>query len=137
LKKRKIKCRPRCLIPGLKTKRHSRKATLFSFDGFRARAFKRIFFNKIYIGKNNKTFKFLKTNEIKLRIDIIIRPARNALKPVRGKLNNLIHNSMITLTQRTMHGRRVFNVDGFVKSPKKANFKISHLMISTGYGIEI
>jgi hypothetical protein len=42
------------------------------------------------------------------RSDIIIRPARNALKPVRGKLNNLIHNSMITLTQRTMHGRRVF-----------------------------
>jgi hypothetical protein len=36
-----------------------------------------------------------------------------------------------------MHGRRVFNVDGFEKSPKKANFKISHLMISTGYGIEI
>jgi hypothetical protein len=27
-----------------------------------------------------------------------------------GKLKNLIHNSMITLTQRTMHGRRVFNV---------------------------
>jgi hypothetical protein len=25
-------------------------------------------------------------------------------------LNNLIHNPMITLTQRTMHGRRVFNV---------------------------
>jgi len=44
------------------------------------------------------------------RSDIIIRPARNALKPVRGKLNNLIHNSMITLTQRTMHGRRVFDV---------------------------
>ncbi len=53
---------------------------------------------------------FLKTNEIAERSDIIIRPARNALKPVRGKLNNLIHNSMITLTQRTMHGRRVFGV---------------------------
>jgi hypothetical protein len=37
-------------------------------------------------------------------------PARNALKLVRGKFNNLIHNSMITLTQRTMHGRRVFDV---------------------------
>jgi hypothetical protein len=37
-----------------------------------------------------------------------VRPARNALKLVRGKFNNLIHNSMITLTQRTMHGRRVF-----------------------------
>jgi hypothetical protein len=39
-----------------------------------------------------------------------VRPARNALKLVRGKFNNLIHNSMITLTQRTMHGRRVFDV---------------------------
>ncbi len=39
-----------------------------------------------------------------------VRPARNALKPVRGKSNNLIHNSMIMLTQRTMHGRRVFDV---------------------------
>jgi hypothetical protein len=29
---------------------------------------------------------------------------------VRGKFNNLIHNSMIMLTQRTMHGRRVFDV---------------------------
>jgi hypothetical protein len=37
-----------------------------------------------------------------------IRPARNALKLVQGKFNNLIHNSMITLAQRTMHGRRVF-----------------------------
>ena len=37
-----------------------------------------------------------------------VRPARNVLKPVRGKSNNLIHNSMIMLTHRTMHGRRVF-----------------------------
>ena len=37
-----------------------------------------------------------------------IRPARNALKLVRGEFNNLIHNSMITPTQWTMHGRRVF-----------------------------
>ena len=27
--------------------------------------------------------------------------------------------------------------DGLVKSPKRANFKISHLIISTGYEIEI
>jgi len=33
---------------------------------------------------------------------------------VRGKFNNLIHNSMITLTQRTMHGRRVFDVHQFL-----------------------
>ena len=37
-----------------------------------------------------------------------IRPARNALKLVRGELNNLIHHTMLTLTQRTLHGRRVF-----------------------------
>jgi hypothetical protein len=42
-----------------------------------------------------------------------VRPARNALKPVWGKSNNLIHNSMIMLTQRTMHGRRVFDVQSF------------------------
>jgi hypothetical protein len=29
------------------------------------------------------------------------------------------------------------NLDGFVKSPKRANFQISHLIISIGYGIEI
>lgn len=39
-----------------------------------------------------------------------VRPARNALRLVRDKFNNLIHNSMISLTQRTMHGRRVFIV---------------------------
>jgi hypothetical protein len=45
-----------------------------------------------------------------------IRPARNALKLVRVKFNNLIHNSMITLTQRTMHGRRVFEILRFCGS---------------------
>ena len=39
-----------------------------------------------------------------------VRPARNALKLVRGKLNNLIHHTMLTLTQRTLHGRRVFDI---------------------------
>ncbi len=39
-----------------------------------------------------------------------VRPARNALKPVRGKSNDLIHNSTIMLTQRTLHGRRVLDV---------------------------
>ncbi len=39
-----------------------------------------------------------------------IRPARNALELVRGKFNNFIHNSMFTLTKRTMHGRRVFMI---------------------------
>jgi len=39
-----------------------------------------------------------------------IRPARNALKLVRGELNNLIHHTMLTLTQRTLHGRRVFDI---------------------------
>jgi hypothetical protein len=29
------------------------------------------------------------------------------------------------------------NLDGLVKSPKRANFQISHLIISTGYEIEI
>ena len=43
-----------------------------------------------------------------------IRPARNALKLVRGEFNNLIHNSRITLTQRTMHGRRVFAFSEFL-----------------------
>jgi hypothetical protein len=67
------------------------------------------------------------------RSDIIIRsstldvrPARNALKLVRGKFNNLIHNSMITLTQRTMHGRRVFDVHFFsVNLPPSPGVNIS------------
>jgi hypothetical protein len=42
-----------------------------------------------------------------------IRPARNALKPIRGKFSNLIHNALIMLTQHTLHGRRVF---AFLKS---------------------
>jgi len=29
------------------------------------------------------------------------------------------------------------NIDGFVKSPKTANFQVSHLIISIGYEIEI
>jgi len=45
-----------------------------------------------------------------------VRPARNALKLVRGKFNNLIHNSMIMLTQRTMHGRRVLDVQKMLYS---------------------
>jgi len=55
LKKRKIKCRPRWLIPGPKTKRRSRKATLFSFDRFRTRAFKKVFFIKFISGIRTKT----------------------------------------------------------------------------------
>ncbi len=34
-------------------------------------------------------------------------PARNALKLARGKVNNLVHDSMVTLTQHSLHGRRV------------------------------
>ena len=45
-----------------------------------------------------------------------IRPARNALKLVRGELNNLIHHTMLTLTQRTLHGRRVFDILRFFGS---------------------
>ena len=45
-----------------------------------------------------------------------IRPARNALKLVRGELNNLIHHTMFTLTQRTLHGRRVFDILRFFGS---------------------
>jgi hypothetical protein len=44
----------------------------------------------------------------------IIRPARNALKPVCGKFKRLIYKSMITPTQRTMHGRRVFAFSEFL-----------------------
>jgi len=29
----------------------------------------------------------------------------------------------------------IFNSDGFVKSPKRANFEISHFIISIGYEI--
>jgi hypothetical protein len=43
-----------------------------------------------------------------------IRPARNALKPVCGKVNHLIYRSMITPTQRTLHGRRVFAFSEFL-----------------------
>jgi len=45
-----------------------------------------------------------------------IRPARNALKLVRGELNNLIHHTMLTLTQRTLHGRRAFDILRFCGS---------------------
>ena len=38
----------------------------------------------------------------------MIRPARNASKLVCGKFKYFIYKSMITLTQRTRHGRRVF-----------------------------
>ena len=31
----------------------------------------------------------------------------------------------------------LFNIDGFVKSPKTANFQFSHLIISIGYEIKI
>ena len=69
LQKRKIKRRPRCWIPGLRTKRHSRKVTLFSFDGFCPHGLKKVFwkanqqwtlrfFYKIYIGKNKKNLNF-------------------------------------------------------------------------------
>jgi len=37
----------------------------------------------------------------------------------------------------TVKLNRTLNIDGFVKSPKNANFQISHLMISIGYGIVI
>jgi hypothetical protein len=48
-----------------------------------------------------------------------IRAARNALKLVRGKLNNVIHESMIAPTQYAMHGRRVFAfTDLVLKTPK-------------------
>ena len=33
--------------------------------------------------------------------------------------------------------RRTSNIDGFVKSPKTANFQVAHLIISIGYEIEI
>jgi hypothetical protein len=50
----------------------------------------------------------------------VFRTARNALKPVGGKFNHLIYKSVITSTQRTMHGRRVFVFrifDGFAGFP--------------------
>lgn len=49
-----------------------------------------------------------------------IRPARKALKLVRGKVNNLIQDSIVTLTQRSMHGRRVFSI--------LLTFRLSHLL---------
>jgi hypothetical protein len=51
-----------------------------------------------------------------------IRPARNALELVRSKFNNLIHNSMITLTQRTMHGRRAFDIRFFINAARQGLF---------------
>ena len=41
-------------------------------------------------------------------------PARNALKPVGEKINYLIYETMLTPTQRTMHGRRVFAFSEFL-----------------------
>jgi hypothetical protein len=55
-----------------------------------------------------------------------IRPARNALKLVRGELNNLIHHTMLTLTQRTLHGRRVFDILRFFGSLLYPPFDIRH-----------
>jgi hypothetical protein len=43
-----------------------------------------------------------------------VQPARNALKLVRENLIIVIYNLMIMLTQRTMHGRRVFGVHQFL-----------------------
>ena len=52
-----------------------------------------------------------------------IRPARNALKLVRGKFNNFIHNSKFTLTQRSVHGRRVFIIR---YSAVRCSIKLGH-----------
>jgi diadenosine tetraphosphate (Ap4A) HIT family hydrolase len=62
-----------------------------------------------------------------------VRPARNALKLLRDKFNNSSHNLVIMLTQRTMHGRRVFDVHFFVNpsyetSPKWHGFLIIKLV---------
>jgi hypothetical protein len=42
-----------------------------------------------------------------------------------------------SLIEEETNERRTSNIDGLVKSPKKANFKISHLIISIGYEIKI
>ena len=64
-----------------------------------------------HLQRDSLVLKSIKRSVINIgRSMLDVRPARNALKPVRGKSNNLIHNSMIMLTQRTMRGRRVFDV---------------------------
>ena len=60
-----------------------------------------------------------------------IRPARNALKLVRGELNNLIHHTMLTLTQRTLHGRRAFDILRFSFSFKPLNVEPRTLNLMT------
>lgn len=55
LKKRKIRCCLRWLIPGLKTRQHSRIGTLFSFDSFVVLC-PIVWFYKTDIGKSNKIF---------------------------------------------------------------------------------
>jgi hypothetical protein len=66
-----------------------------------------------------------------------VRPARNALKLVQGKFNNLIHNSMITLTQRTMHGRRVFVFYACLRpSQAKVSFSIKLAAFQASGGAE-
>ena len=63
------------------------------------------------------------------RISIFdIRPARNALKLVRGELNNLIHHTMLTLTQRTLHGRRVFDILRFAFNLLPSAFGIQNCL---------
>ena len=55
LKKRKIRSCLRWLIPGLKTRQHSRKETLFSFDSF-VNPCPSVWSNKTDIGKTNNIF---------------------------------------------------------------------------------
>ena len=46
-------------------------------------------------------------------------------------------NQCTMVTANTRHFLFQVQFDGFVKSPKKSNFRISHLIILTGHGIEI
>ena len=60
-------------------------------------------------------FKIGRIHSFEIRHSVFeIRPARNALKLVCGKFNHLIYKSMITPTQNTMHGRRVFAFSEFL-----------------------
>ena len=66
---------------------------------------------RLGLQRDSLVLKSIKCSVINIRRSMLdVRPARNALKPVRGKSNYLIHNSMIMLIQRTMHGRRVLDV---------------------------
>jgi hypothetical protein len=84
-------------------------------------------------------------SDIRTSIKTAVRPPRQARdfqqahgrELIEGLKTNRNSKQMRLNCRAQRHHYSMFNVDGFVKSPKRANFQISHLMISIGYKAEI